>query len=43
VFSKFPPLKWAQTAEALLVTLDLADCENIICDVDEAGSKILFR
>ena len=40
---KFPPIKWAQTDGAILMTIDVADCENIVVDVNEADSKLIFR
>jgi len=36
-------MKWAQTAESVLMTIELADCENIQVDVDEERSAIIFR
>ena len=40
---KFPPLKWAQTEDSVLITIDLADCENIEVDVNEENSSIVFK
>jgi hypothetical protein len=40
---KFPPLKWAQTEESVLITIDVADCENIEVDVNEETSTIIFN
>jgi hypothetical protein len=39
---KFPPLKWAQNAEFVFITIDLADCENIEVDVNEEKSIVNF-
>ena len=40
---KFPPLKWAQTEESVLITIDVADCENIEVDVNEEKNTIVFN
>ena len=40
--TKFPPLKWAQTAEVVIVTVDVPDAEDIKTDIDEANQKMLF-
>ena len=33
--AKFPPFKWAQTQANVLITIDLADAESIVVDVNE--------
>jgi HSP20 family molecular chaperone IbpA len=39
---RFPPLKWAQTAEAVLVTIDLADAENVEVDINGETNCVVF-
>ena len=41
--TKFPPLKWAQNAESVIVTIDLPDATDIQTDVDEANQKMMFK
>ena len=41
--AKFPPLKWAQRADYVVVTLDVTDAKEVVCDVDEATSKLFFK
>ena len=40
---KFPPLKWAQRADVVLVTCDVVDAKDIVCDVDEENNKLIFK
>ena len=39
---KFPPLKWAQNAEAVFITVDVIDAQDIVVDVNEETSTIVF-
>ena len=39
---KFPPFKWAQNAERVLMTINITDCENIEVDVSEEENKVKF-
>ena len=41
--TKFPPLKWAQRADVVIVTCDVVDASDIFCDVDESSSKLIFK
>ena len=38
--TKFPKLKWAQRAECVLMTIELADCENVVIDIDESKNAL---
>jgi len=40
--TKFPKLKWAQRAEYVLMTVDLADSENVNIDIDEETNTLIF-
>ncbi len=40
---KFPPMKWAQRADRVFITLDVADCEDIKIDLIEEEAKLVFR
>ena len=40
--TKFPPLKWAQRADSVIVTIDVPDATDIQTDVDEANQKMQF-
>lgn len=40
--AKFPPLKWAQRADQVFITIELADCSDIKTDIDEANQKLIF-
>ena len=40
---KFPPLKWAQRADVVIVTCDVVDATEIVCDVDETSNKLIFK
>ena len=40
--AKFPPLKWAQRADTVFITIDVADCKDIKTDIDEATQKLVF-
>ena len=40
--AKFPPFKWAQTQERVLITIDLADAENVEVDVFEEKQTLKF-
>jgi hypothetical protein len=40
--TKFPKLKWAQRAEYVLMTVDLADSENVAIDIDEVTNTLIF-
>ena len=40
--AKFPPLKWAQRADTVFITIDVADCTEIKTDIDEASNKLIF-
>jgi len=40
--TKFPKLKWAQRAECVLMTIELADCENVVVDIDELKNTLSF-
>ena len=39
---KFPPMKWAQTQERVLMTIDVPDCENVEVDVDQEKQTLKF-
>ena len=41
--TKFPPLKWAQRADCVIVTIDLPDATDIQTDVDEENQKMTFK
>lgn len=41
--AKFPALIWAQRADRVLITVNVADCENIEIDVTDEGNKLLFK
>jgi hypothetical protein len=40
--TKFPKLKWAQRAEYVLMTVELADSENVAIDIDEETNTLIF-
>ena len=40
--TKFPKLKWAQRAECVLMTIEVADSENIDIDIDESKNTLKF-
>jgi len=40
--TKFPKLKWAQRAECVLMTIEVADTENIEIDIDEDKNTLKF-
>ena len=40
--AKFPPLKWAQNQERVLITIDVADTENVEVDVVEDKQSLKF-
>ena len=40
--TKFPPFKWAQTQEFVLMTVDVADCENVEVNVIEDKQTLSF-
>ena len=40
--AKFPPLKWAQNQERVLITIDVADTENVEVDVIEDKQTLKF-
>ncbi len=40
---KFPPFKWAQNAERVLMTINITDCENIEVDVNEENNSVKFN
>jgi hypothetical protein len=40
--TKFPKLKWAQRAEYVLMTVDLADVENVSIDINEEKNTLIF-
>ena len=40
--TKFPKLKWAQRAECVLMTVELADSENVAIDIDEEKNTLSF-
>ena len=44
-YRKFPPIKWAQNAGSVLMTIDLADVEkdSINIDVNEETNGLSFR
>jgi len=42
-YRKFPPMKWAQRAECVLITIEVADCEDVKIDLNEEDSKLTFR
>ena len=39
---KFPPIKWAQNQERVLITVDVADTENVEVDVVEDKQMLKF-
>lgn len=39
---KFPPIKWAQNQERVLITVDVPDCENVEVDVLEEKQTLKF-
>ena len=41
--AKFPPLKWAQNQERVLITIDVADTEKVEIDVDEDKQTLKFN
>ena len=40
--TKFPKLKWAQRAECVLMTVELADSENVSIDINEEKNTLTF-
>lgn len=40
--TKFPKLKWAQRAEFVLITVELADTENVAIDISELKNTLMF-
>ena len=40
--AKFPPIKWAQNQERVLITVDVADTENVEVDVIEDKQTLKF-
>ena len=40
--TKFPKLKWAQRAEFVLITVELADTENVVIDISELKNTLMF-
>ena len=42
-YRKFPPMKWAQRADCVLITIEIADCENINVTVDDEKNALLFK
>ena len=40
--AKFPPIKWAQNQERVLITVDVADTENVEVDVVEDKQTLKF-
>lgn len=38
----FPPIKWAQRADCVLITVDVPDCEDVKLNVDEEKNSLLF-
>ena len=40
--TKFPKRKWAQRAECVLMTIEVADTENIDIDIDEDKNTLKF-
>ena len=41
--AKFPPFKWAQNQERVLITIDMADAENVEVDVFEDKQMLKFQ
>ena len=41
--AKFPPFKWAQNQERVLITIDMADAENVEVDVFEEKQQLKFQ
>ncbi len=39
---RFPPMKWAQTQESVLITIDVPDSENVEIDVIEDKQTLKF-
>ncbi len=39
---KFPPLKWAQRSDCVLITIEVPDCENIQIDINEENNQLVF-
>ena len=40
--AKFPPIKWAQNQERVLITVDVADTESVEVDVIEEKQTLKF-
>jgi len=40
--TKFPRLKWAQRADFVLITVELADTENVVIDISELKNTLMF-
>ena len=40
--SKFPKIKWAQRADFVLITVELADTENVVIDISELKNTLMF-
>ena len=40
--TKFPPLKWAQRADQVIITIELPDSTDIKVDVDDVNQKLIF-
>mmetsp|Transcript_19432 Transcript_19432/g.33062 ORF Transcript_19432/g.33062 Transcript_19432/m.33062 type:complete len:134 (+) Transcript_19432:35-436(+) len=39
---KFPPMKWAQRADCVLMTIEVADCKDIEIDLKEESNTLVF-
>ena len=40
--TKIPRLKWAQRADIVLITIELADTENVAIDISELKNTLMF-
>ena len=40
--TKFPKIKWAQRAEFVLLTIEQADTENVVIDINELKNTLQF-
>ena len=41
-YKKFPPLKWAQRADCVLITIEIPDCEKTSIDINEEIYQLFF-
>jgi hypothetical protein len=40
--TRFPKIKWAQRAEFVLMTVEQADTENVVIDINELKNTLMF-